>query len=191
MACCPHGVQLEPELRRLAVILVESQKPESNAVGDGPFDLIDGDPPLGTMNDLVGNMRLAASLAVFRPRLRQKQIAGQRTVERIGRMIVAVQQVLSYDTIVDLPRLAAPLPRHAGRHAPLFGVPAGVEHADRPGASVPIHHHTLEMIAGRLVVPVQKGEKLLQGSHRRTGGQRDRFDALPLQIGRQTQHLRQ
>ncbi len=73
----------------------------------------------------------------------------------------------------------------------LFGMSAGVDYADRPGASMSVHHHAMEMIVRRLVVPVQKGEKLLQRPHRRTGGQRDRLDALPLQIGRQTQHVRQ
>ena len=47
-------VQLLEELGGLAVVLVEAQPVQDDAVGPSAIDLLEGDPPFGAMHQVVG-----------------------------------------------------------------------------------------------------------------------------------------
>ena len=94
-----------------AVAFVEGQPREPKAVAQGPLHLLEGDLPLGTINDVVRNPHGPATCAIPMPGLfRQEQITVDQRVE-ITRDITTMY---ADDTVLLLAATAAPLALDAG-----------------------------------------------------------------------------
>jgi hypothetical protein len=174
------------EAGALAVFLVEGQPIQAYALGPGPVDLLQGDLPLGAIDDRVGDTRLPAARAVGRPRLRQVQLGVEQDLVRP----LADAEVHRDDAIVDLADAAEVLTLYAGRLGSLLDGTGLVDEPDgaqfvggqarQQRGSVP-----LELAADGGNVPDVVLEELLQGADGGAGLQGDRLDALARQVGEQ------
>src|SRR5262249_35352400 len=110
------GVTLVPPVEALeetglvAVALVEGEPVEADAVGTGAVELLQGDLPLGAVDDVVGDVGGATAFAVTVPGLGQEQVGVEE-----GLVAAAGQAgVDGDDAVLELAGLAAVLPLHAG-----------------------------------------------------------------------------
>ena len=182
-------VQLEPKRRNAAVFLIEGHPPETHAVADRRRQLVGRDPPLGPVDQLIGNARFPAPIPVLGPALGQVQIAGQHAGERILRVVVGVQQVLTDHAILRLAHFPAPLPLDARRLLTLLDMARRVDHRDRVLTGVPVHHLLLHQPVHTLMVPFEDRQELLKRPHRYASRQGNGLDALTLQVGQQPQQV--
>jgi hypothetical protein len=179
-------VQLGQEARLAAVIFIEGQPVQVQAVAGGAVQLLQGDAPLGTIDDLVGNGRLAAALAVVAPRFGQKQVA-------IDQGLVAAAadaEVDGDDTVFFLAHSPAPLPLDAGGLVSLLDLTGFVDEADDAEVGggqgpQPLGNLLLELIAQARLVPDVIAQKVLQGADGGAGGPGNGLDRLARQVGKQ------
>lgn len=164
---------------------------EHQPVGPHPVllqsgQLVQGDPPLRPVADAVGDAGRPAPLPVCVPLLRQVQVGVEQGLERPPRY----PDVDGHDPVVELADAPEVLPLDPGRvAAPLAGAglvnhPDGPERVGREGgehlAQVP-----LEGGAGLVMVPLGGGQELLEGADGRAGGQGERLDRLPREVGQE------
>ncbi len=92
-----------------------------------PEQLVQGDPPLGPIADVVGDARGPAAWAVVVPRLGQVQVGVQQGLEAA----FGDADVDGDDAVIDLADAAQVLPLHAGRLVAPLAATGLVDDADR------------------------------------------------------------
>ena len=201
------AVRQPPQESRLAALSFVERNPfQVYAVGNGTVVKLQGNLPLGPVDDVVGNPRFLAARAVVRPVLGQEEIAVEQTVKvRRG-----VGQMDGDDAILDFAFRAAPgtagssrrgifwpivfheteppcpslrprRPLDARRFAAVFVVAGFVDHADCVRMGVIAADDVRHTVAHRLVVPREHTQKILQRPRRQALRQRDWLDAFALQ----------
>jgi hypothetical protein len=141
-------------------------------------DLRHRDLGLGPENHLLGNPDRLTPNRVVRPLLRQEQVAVQKTLE----IAHHITQVDPDHTVVRLARVAAPLPLDPSGVRALLGVAALVDDPEGLGMGVVSRHDPLDPVPQVCLIPEQVGEEPLQGPRGDARSQRNRLDALTLQI---------
>src|SRR5262249_26702242 len=109
-------IQLLKELGGLAIVLVKRQPVQGDAVHPGAVDLLQGDPPLGAMDHLVGDATSPAARTVLIPGLGQEEVG-------IDQGLVAAAgdpEVDGDDAVLLLADLTTVLALHAGGVAALL-----------------------------------------------------------------------
>ena len=146
---CAAGRQLAQELGLAAVTLVEGRPVEVQAVGGRVVVQFQGDLPLGPVDHVVGDARLATAVAVVGPGFGEEQLAVEQAVEAVA----GVGEVDRDDAVLGLADGAAPLPLDARGLVPLLDVAGLVEDRDGVGPGMVVADDVLEPVAGLVVVP--------------------------------------
>ena len=162
-----------------AIILIESQPGEPQSVGHGSVVLLQGDLPLGAVDNLIGDAGFLASNPVVVPGcFGQIQFAINKGVEiRRG-----VAQVNTDHTVFSLAHSTAVLPLYAGRFVALFDKAGFVDGPDAVLVGVPTRDVVLEAIPHRSLVPAKQTKELLQVAWWFASSVRHGLDAFAWQI---------
>ena len=152
-----------------------------------PVELIEGDPPLRPVDDVVRDAGVAATRAVVAPFLRQEEIGVEQRLERPLRDA----DVHGDDAVLHLAFAAQILPLDAGRLVAPLAAACLVDHADGADAIVGqarcvLGELPLEPGKDLVVVPRPVGEEDLQRPHRRPAGQGNGLDAFAWQRAEQS-----
>src|SRR6185437_11222772 len=168
------------------VALVEDQPVEGNAVAIEPDQLVQGDPPLGPIADVVGDAGGLTAFAVGIPCLGQVQLGVQQGLEAA----FGHADMDGDDAVVDLTHTAQVLPLYSGRLvAPLAatGLVDNAHGAQRVRGQLGdgVGQLPLQEVAHVLVVPACGSQKFLEGPHGSSGFEGDGFDGFAGQVGEQ------
>src|SRR5262249_6780323 len=174
------------EVGDLAVLLVEGQPIQDDAVSLGAVDLPQGDQPLGAVDDLIGDAGSPAALAVLVPGQRQEQVGiDEGLVASAGHA-----EVDSDDAVLLLADLAAPLALDAGGAGALLADPGLID--DAQGAQPVVwaveqlpSDMELQGVAGIGEGPPVVLEELLQGAYSDASEEGQRLAGLAGQVGQQ------
>src|SRR6266446_1879759 len=158
---------------------IEGQPSEPNAVRPSPVIQFQSDVQLGTVNHRVGNAGLTATLTIIRPRLRQEQFPVQQAMKIVHRQT----QVYGNDAVVFLSFSTAILHLHARCFGSLLGIARVIDDADGPRTGMLLGHDLLVPLSRQVFIPTMLAKKFLQRPHGHVGLQRNRLDALTLQVG--------
>src|SRR3989440_8898567 len=178
-------VQAAEEAGALAILLIEGQPVQVQAVARGPVDLPQGDLPLGPVDHLLGDTRPAAAGPAVGPGLGQEQVG----VDQALVTAAADAEVDGDDAVIDLADTAEVLPLHARGLGALFqgaglvDQPDGAQLIGRVDGGEPLGGVLLLQLPDAVAVPVVVLEELLQGADGGAGLQGDGLDALGRQVG--------
>ncbi len=137
----------------------------------------------------VGCARAGAAVAILAPCFRQVQVAGQHATERIGRVIVGIQQVLAHHTVIDFTALTTVLTMHAWALVATFWMARCIDYTDSLLAIVFVCHQLLQCVIGTLVVPTKESQKLLERAYRNVCSQGNRLNTLAFYVSQQAQDV--
>jgi hypothetical protein len=166
-----------------AISFVKGQPGETQAVAHSPMVLLQGDLPLGAIDDIVVNSGLAAPLSVLMPCfLWQKQLSVQQGVElRRG-----VTEVNADDAVLEFAHGSAVLTLNTGGLVAFLGETGLIDHADTVWVRMTPGNVLLQAVAHGLFIPAKQAEELLKIPWRLADSVGHRFDTLPGQIAQLT-----
>lgn len=166
------------EVRNASIGFIGHEILEPDAIAGGAVEQLQRDAPLGTVDDLVRDVRLTATRAVFVPSLLgQVQVAVHQRVELARR----VAQVHRNDAVVLLAPASASLALHANGLLALLAKARLVDKRNRVGIGVLFCHHLQNPAPHPFMVPMIPFQKMLQGPRRHPGRERHRLHALSRQ----------
>jgi len=175
----PQIVQFPQEMLVSAIFFIKGQPAKTQTVADGAMVLLQGDLPLGAMDDIFANTSMETPLSIFMPCLfRQKQFPVQQSVE-IRR---CVAQMNADYAILELSNGAAVLPLNAGGFVAFLGEAGLIDHADAVRVRMTPGHVLLQAASQGLVIPAKQAEELLKIPWRLADRIGHRFDTLSGQI---------
>ena len=175
----PQMVQFPQETLISAISFIKGQPGETQAVTHSPMVLLQGDLPLGAMEDIVANTRLAAPLPIFVPCVfRQKQLSVQQGVE-VQRCITEVN---TDDAILEFSNSPAVLTLDTGGFVAFLGETGLIDHADAMWVRMTPGNVLLQVVAQGLVIPAKQAEELLKIPWRLTDSVGHWFNTLSDQI---------
>src|SRR5262249_9027485 len=124
---------------------------EVDAVGLGTIQELQSNPVLGAINDVVGNARLATTLAIVAPAFGEKKFRVQHGAE--ARVVGAESELHGDDTVGGLAEAAAILPLHARSFLAGLGMTGVVDDADGLRVFMIARYELLNAIPGAGMVP--------------------------------------
>ncbi len=169
------------EIGTTGVPFVESEPTECDAVGQSVADLVKRNIVFGLVDDFVGNARFLTPLGIVPGVFWQEQVAVEHGAKM--RIEAGVAEVDTDDAVIDLARVATPLPLDTGGLVAGFGMSRIVDDADGLGIGVIAHDNVLNLIDELAVIPGGPIEKLLQRPAWRAVEVRDGLNALAFQVG--------
>ena len=175
----PQMVQFPQETLISAISFIKGQPSETQTVAHSPMVLLQGDLPLGAIDDTVANTGLAAPLSVLMPRLIwQKHLSVQQGVEiRRG-----VTEVNANNAVFEFAHRPAVLTLDTGGLVAFLGKTGLIDHADAVWVRMTPGNVLLQAVAQGLVIPAKQAEELLKIPWRLADGVGHWFDTLSGQI---------
>jgi len=141
------------------VPFIEGKPGETDAVGEGVANLIESDVVLGAIDDVVGDAGFFAANGVVPAVFGEKEIAIEHGAE--SRVEAGIAELNSDDTVVNLAKVAALLPLHAGRFVARFGMPRIINDSDGLRIGMIADDDLLKAIAHEAGFPRRPIEELL------------------------------
>src|SRR3984957_19676323 len=177
--------------RVAAVVFIEGQPVQTESVGLGSVQLLQGDPPFGAIHHLVGNGRRLTPRAIIAPAFRQEQLGIDQRLEEAAND----GQMDSDNAVLDLAEQTTPLPLYPRRFSSFLGDGSFIN--DAYGAEVAsgirwwlLRQALLQLIPHAQMRPHVVAQKLLKRPDRSAAGQSHRLNTLAFQVRDQASTIR-